>query len=109
MTVLSVLPAASAMRMPVCTALTMGLLAVSVSPVCLISWNSFSCAVSSAAPMFTSWPISVMSPWRARTLLPVISSALPALMSASPSTLPTVLAVLKTFSPSIQSVCLRVP
>ncbi|MNL30890.1 hypothetical protein D3C87_1526510 [compost metagenome] len=81
------------MRAPVCIALTTGLLAVRVSPVCLSSWNSFSFKVSSAAPMLTSLPISVMSPWRAMTLLPVIFRALPALIRTSPSTLPTVLAL----------------
>ncbi|MNL10732.1 hypothetical protein D3C87_1315400 [compost metagenome] len=109
MTALSVLPAASAMRPPVCAASTMGLLAVRVSPVCLISWNSFSFEVSSAAPMFTSLPISVMSPCRAMTLLPVMFSALPAFIRTSPSTLPTVLALWKTFLPSSESVCCLVP
>ncbi|MGH8815604.1 MAG: hypothetical protein ACREX5_03345, partial [Achromobacter pestifer] len=71
----------------------MGLLAVSVTPVCLISWNSFCCVVSNTAPMLTSLPISVMSPCRAMTLLPMMFRALPALISTSPSTLPTVLAL----------------
>ncbi|MNQ59070.1 hypothetical protein D3C85_732920 [compost metagenome] len=65
--------------------------------------------VSSAAPMLTSLPISVMSPCRAMTLLPVILRALPALISTSPSTLPTVLALWKTFLLSSESVCLLVP
>ena len=97
------------MRSPVWTALTTGLLAVTDRPLCLISWNSLLRAVSSAATMLTCWPISVTSPWRAITLLPTTFSPLPALISTLPSTLPTVLAVWKTFLPSTQSVCWRVP
>ncbi|MCY1204012.1 hypothetical protein D9M72_155270 [compost metagenome] len=62
MTLLSVLPAASPMRPAVRMALTSGVLALTLSPLCLTSWNSFSRAVSISAPIFTSRPIKVRSP-----------------------------------------------